>query len=208
MRGKVMVDKVIDVLVGITPAHAGKSFILRGHGMCGRDHPRPCGEKAGIIASYKISIGSPPPMRGKAHLRSDRTPHTRITPAHAGKSSFALAISVLYRDHPRPCGEKTARGSGKRSTSGSPPPMRGKVVSYMWCAMSFRITPAHAGKSTLMPLLYHFARDHPRPCGEKLAVIVFASPVRGSPPPMRGKAICKIMRYTRVRITPAHAGKR
>ena len=50
-----------------------------------------------------------------------------------------------------------------------------------------RITPAYAGKSNNEFKPRRFDRDHPRLCGEKSPVRANTCPVRGSPPPMRGK---------------------
>ena len=52
-------------IVGITPAYAGKSFLSVFSAMGVKDHPRLCGEKPQTGIVKYISIGSPPPMRGK-----------------------------------------------------------------------------------------------------------------------------------------------
>ena len=66
MRGKgfALVNRVLRV--GITPAHAGKSFKQLIQRLFAQDHPRACGEKC-----YRAAKG---------------LPGRRITPAHAGKS--------------------------------------------------------------------------------------------------------------------------
>ena len=90
---------------------------------------------------------------------------------------------------------------------GSPPPMRGKVGSLSIFAVSDRITPAYAGKSSDGCRCAMQGWDHPRLCGEKQIQIVLVHKRIGSPPPMRGK----VMRDEKVafyeRITPAYAGK-
>ena len=52
------------------------------------DHPRPCGEKASTLLLLRTYPGSPPPMRGKVVSAAVVVTVIRITPAHAGKSSF------------------------------------------------------------------------------------------------------------------------
>ena len=86
--------------------------------------------------------------------------------------------------------------------------MRGKVLTLQCTGFSFRITPAHAGKSQKISSHDYQNRDHPRTCGEKYITIfcIFSPP--GSPPHMRGKGFCAISFYGITRITPAHAGKR
>ena len=50
-------------------------------------------------------------------------------------------------------------------------------------------------------------KDHPRLCGEKVRILLVTTSVLGSPPPMRGKGICRKDLKMRQRITPAYAGK-
>ena len=71
-----------------------------------------------------------------------------------------------------------------------------------------RITPAHAGKSKLLPMQVVTGKDHPRPCGEKVQAKLYDDVQWGSPPPMRGKGRAAAIYHVPKRITPAHAGKR
>ena len=50
----------------ITPAYAGKSFLHPRRRRMRKDHPRLCGEKRKLSRLLIFSLGSPPPMRGKA----------------------------------------------------------------------------------------------------------------------------------------------
>ena len=72
---------------------------------------------------------------------------------------------------------------------------------------SVRITPAHAGKSTLLVAQSLFYEDHPRTRGEKQTVSVLVFLLPGSPPHTRGKALMWRAWSLMGRITPAHAGK-
>ena len=85
MRGKVLKGYCKWTEIGITPAHAGKSWHNRPGGARSGDHPRPCGEKLCQLLLSTYSTGSPPPMRGKVARGFDRNADTGITPAHAGK---------------------------------------------------------------------------------------------------------------------------
>ena len=86
--------------------------------------------------------------------------------------------------------------------------MRGKVHFLSFFILVYRITPAYAGKREWKSGKVSLVEDHPRLCGEKLALERLVVFKQGSPPPMRGKA-CKItQKRTRARITPAYAGKR
>ena len=107
MRGKGARVKVLPLMIGITPAYAGKSTYV-------------C-----MIAQNKS--GSPPPMRGKAPRRTVLPHAVRITPAYAGKSITSDLSTVHGKDHPRLCGEKEELQNAKETKEGSPPPMRGKA---------------------------------------------------------------------------------
>ena len=101
--------------------------------------------------------------------------------------------------------------------------MRGKDQGYNLSPIMVRITPAHAGKRQpiyLKCIVTHAGKsairfygdfsgkDPPRPCGEKLFFVIIIVIRIGSPPPMRGKGFEFTYRVVRIRITPAHAGKR
>ena len=68
MRGKVTLRLRKFVPDGITPAYAGKRFVLSLVMISIRDHPRVCGEKFYSDLILRITPGSPPRMRGKAFL--------------------------------------------------------------------------------------------------------------------------------------------
>ena len=86
-------------------------------------------------------------MRGKGKSLCIPFAVRRITPAYAGKSRQWYIDLAKKRDHPRLCGEKSAKPRGMVCEIGSPPPMRGKVGYRSRSFLTFRITPAYAGKS-------------------------------------------------------------
>ena len=152
----------------ITPAYAGKSDNKVGEIAEWEDHPRLCGEKSVLVMRAESPLGSPPPMRGKAATRQQRkvkkigSPppmrgkvpihdtvffHVGITPAYAGKSMELSSNIMVSKDHPRLCGEKASTKAWELWGTGSPPPMRGKAGYRSRNFLTFRITPAYAGKS-------------------------------------------------------------
>ena len=149
MRGKVHRVAIGAVGAGITPAHAGKSKKRRFARARARDHPRSCGEKPLETLFVSHRSGSPPHMRGKEAPATPDLGQLGITPAHAGKRCRPPEFSSQCRDHPRVCGEKVPRQGNIVRNKGSPPHLRGKVKAVRFSAHFFRITPAHAGKSTL-----------------------------------------------------------
>ena len=151
MRGKAVSLSSYCLIVRITPAHAGKRvprYLSSGRP---RDHPRPCGEKLRVIHLRLIVV--------------------RITPAHAGKRWARRTHPHNAWDHPRPCGEKALSSKGYPSSTGSPPPMRGKARAVHYRHALPGITPAHAGKRRMGAGRMDSGRDHPRPCGEKLIFV-------------------------------------
>ena len=131
--------------------------------------------------------GSPPQVRGKAVAYTISVPSPGITPAGAGKRLFFFWINFTERDHPRRCGEKAYQKEFYQRYMGSPPQVRGKVIDSCSISMTFRITPAGAGKSYIFPTMNAFNL--------------------GSPPQVRGKGICCCSSTVPQRITPAGAGK-
>ena len=155
-----------------------------------KDHPRVCGEKSARFHLTSSLPGSPPRMRGKDNHMAPSRRWQGITPAYAGKSKYCHALTSLDRDHPRVCGEKNLFSAGRQTLWGSPPRMRGKVHQNPVMQALDGITPAYAGKSKYCHALTSLDRDHPRVCGEKTSKRLDSCPPQGSPPRMRGKAVC------------------
>ena len=127
MRGKARGTRLFYVLLGITPAYAGKSGCLIDSICVCWDHPRVCGEKGELVPIYMDEVGSPPRMRGKACRFWHRSRRCGITPAYAGKSLGSHRKEYVPRDHPRVCGEKQRQSQFNSGSMGSPPRMRGKA---------------------------------------------------------------------------------
>ena len=126
-------------------------------------------------------------MRGKLFLFLDLGSVQRITPAHAGKTSYNVLMTPPPSDHPRTCGENRLLRELLLCHFGSPPHMRGKRVYQLRTGLFQRITPAHAGKTVYTVVAIVLFTDHPRTCGENSLEAVGRLPL--------------------LRITPAHAGK-
>ena len=146
-------------------------------------------------------------MRGKAEELHKSRPRAGITPARAGKRCRNGTKHTAGRDHPRACGEKCLSGGAVKRISGSPPRVRGKASALHSCKNRPGITPARAGKSRSRRPVLIVDRDHPRACGEKVAIQKSRFPCKGSPPRVRGK----VERVGQIQqgpgITPARAGK-
>ena len=86
--------------------------------------------------------------------------------------------------------------------------MRGKALRGFQVHVDAGITPACAGKSFRPIWGVEKTPDHPRMCGEKLALYNELNNHQGSPPHVRGKGISSRDGQQFTRITPACAGKR
>ena len=128
-------------------------------------------------------------MRGKLICKGVRVLHIRITPADAGKTLELIGIENLAWDHPRGCGENIPRIAVENPVGGSPPQVRGKLISVFVLFGSTGITPAGAGKTTLAGRAHRMSKDHPRRCGENKAPFAGVFGQLGSPPQVRGKRL-------------------
>ena len=187
VRGKARLPKTFIARFGITPACAGKSVKSNLIMDFCWDHPRGCGEKGLSIAGQMKNLGSPPRVRGKAERKCDGRMVSGITPACAGKSNALLREAGWIW--------------------GSPPRVRGKARRQYDNQQSKGITPACAGKSSEVLMKQFTTRDHPRVCGEKMILPLWAMCRKGSPPRVRGKADTSSHRFCAQGITPACAGK-
>ena len=147
MRGKHYTAYTPTGMSRITPAHAGKTFVLHVYLVTVPDHPRACGENVSNVPLPVGSRGSPPRMRGKRWKMIEYQSGERITPAHAGKTLLIHWQKEIDTDHPRACGENRRLSSTDQSMVGSPPRMRGKLPPPCCRRRIPRITPAHAGKT-------------------------------------------------------------
>ena len=120
---------------------------------------------------------------------------------------YCTLTPFCSKDHPRTRGEKQYTVKWSKLALGSPPHTRGKASADIYRLREARITPAHAGKSSALPLKLRDRGDHPRTRGEKRTSDLPEPEPAGSPPHTRGKVMLKTMQSYQGRITPAHAGK-
>ena len=171
----------------ITPAGAGKTYICKLIGRAGKDHPRRCGENALKVEVFCSVGGSPPQVRGKPRWSSGVDAARRITPAGAGKTDLFIYMCRDSEDHPRRCGENEWADLNNKVGIGSPPQVRGKPAVGRRRGFRSGITPAGAGKTTVLQFRQQTFRDHPRRCGENAFFVKSCILLRGSPPQVRGK---------------------
>ena len=89
------------------------------------------------------------------------------------------------------CGEQVPLMIERAIMAGSPPRVRGTVMVRVLEPSNQGITPACAGNSIWGVENYDHEGDHPRVCGEQTAASGGNSCHCGSPPRVRGTAICR-----------------
>ena len=190
----------------IIPAHAGNSFTNFSARSCATDHPRACGELDSSPRTRMRSVGSSPRMRGTRTPRTSALARRRIIPAHAGNSASTCVRPGASADHPRACGELESSTWISGSTRGSSPRMRGTQRMPPELRGRPRIIPAHAGNSSPSASGHGLTTDHPRACGELVALTDTQRGHLGSSPRMRGTRSGPDAGSESRRIIPAHAG--
>ncbi len=152
MRGQAKKVQCVETGTRITPADAGTSVRAIRVRMYVRDHPRGCGDKMVVLSASDGVMGSPPRMRGQVKETGAPQGYLRITPADAGTSGDFGWVPRANGDHPRGCGDKLIQQARIVLQVGSPPRMRGQVLTGSPLPLPGRITPADAG--TRLSCLY------------------------------------------------------
>ena len=116
-------------LVGLIPAHAGKTLGGCGHDHVDGAHPRSRGENDLPGADRALGRGSSPLTRGKPSRIAAMSCATGLIPAHAGKTCSASMTRSSVGAHPRSRGENHRRSAPNGIKSGSSPLTRGKLGS-------------------------------------------------------------------------------
>ncbi len=186
MRGARLLARLLAWLARIIPAYAGSTGACRSRGSRDWDHPRICGEHDVLPSTSLAMEGSSPHMRG-AHAPSPRAPlSVGIIPAYAGS---------------------TARQPvGVERLTGSSPHMRGAQPRADLLFYAQGIIPAYAGSTSAAAQTRGRRRDHPRICGEHLALQGHPRDGRGSSPHMRGALRSQRVSVLAIGIIPAYAG--
>ena len=173
----------------------------------GRAHPRSRGENARANGPACPRRGSSPLTRGK--LGGDKLVGvlSRLIPAHAGKTFRRKAGFSDWPAHPRSRGENAWTARGRSTGSGSSPLTRGKRGQGDDDAHTWRLIPAHAGKTLAHDTVNVLPQAHPRSRGENQEAACDVVGAVGSSPLTRGKLQGAKDSWLGNRLIPAHAGK-
>ncbi len=105
-RGKVGFKITDNLVLGITPARAGKSSRACMQAHTARNYPRSRGEKSSGLRIISSGLELPPLARGKEAEKLGKKGCLGITPARAGKSQHSPAPNRAQWNYPRSRGEK------------------------------------------------------------------------------------------------------
>ena len=186
-RGKLRVQRRAETLLGLIPAHAGKTTQDRHASPHGWAHPRSRGENSRRSRRCVRVWGSSPLTRGKHERERRGLLRFGLIPAHAGKTPYHC---------PRHC-----------CAAGSSPLTRGKLSDRVGGRPRDGLIPAHAGKTRRSRSARAARPAHPRSRGENEGEGHRLVRRRGSSPLTRGKRQHHHRRPRDRRLIPAHAGK-
>ena len=150
--------------------------------------------------------GSSPRMRGAPNPPRCRTWAPGIIPADAESTRRLRNPKVSRWDHPRGCGEHMQLLMILISSRGSSPRMRGALIWFTRSSHPTGIIPADAGSTAVIFARLKPKEDHPRGCGEHMALSTASCTNAGSSPRMRGAPMYPLTCHDCARIIPADAG--
>ncbi len=205
-RGTVKPGGDGQVVLGIIPARAGNSWSRWTCRLWPRDHPRACGEQPLTYQRPALPLGSSPRMQGTVIRAELAAVGFGIIPARAGNRCLGRPTQARSWDHPRVRGEHHSPDCGFFLRSGSSPRVRGAACLLQNRHEGRGVIPAYAGSSRCRQTKICRFRDHPRVCGEQLALIAFHLGNQGSSPRVRGAGLSfRLLPYS-IGIIPACAG--
>ena len=167
-RGKPIRPPGLCGMIGLIPAHAGKTTYRPRGGWNRGAHPRSRGENGQRSAAYFAARGSSPLTRGKPRGQAQRPRGPGLIPAHAGKTSRALSALGNLGAHPRSRGENGTASPQVMCAQGSSPLTRGKRDRLPDLRRKPGLIPAHAGKTRRPCGKTRGSRAHPRSRGENM----------------------------------------
>ena len=138
-------------VLGLIPAHVGKTLYLAGMSISVTAHPRSRGENPRQMSAARRAAGSSPLTRGKPEARSNAAERSRLIPAHAGKTTPDGGRGAASRAHPRSRGENNVVVRVAHNAQGSSPLTRGKHIDRTCRQRQVGLIPAHAGKTPTSP---------------------------------------------------------
>ena len=125
-RGKLAACELLQGVGRLIPAHAGKTTRLKASCADSPAHPRSRGENVSTATPPARQPGSSPLTRGKRPVPDRHRERPGLIPAHAGKTTAAVAARPHGPAHPRSRGENVVATISAAGVAGSSPLTRGK----------------------------------------------------------------------------------
>ena len=147
VRGKLLNGHLMAAFVGLIPACAGKTRLLRHPARRRPAHPRVCGENSSLPVCQFLLPGSSPRVRGKHAVAAEAEGLVGLIPACAGKTASESAANPRTTAHPRVCGENSGPEFRCSRRTGSSPRVRGKRAPDGRPVSLRGLIPACAGKT-------------------------------------------------------------
>ena len=147
VRGKLLNGHLMAAFVGLIPACAGKTRLLRHPARRRPAHPRVCGENTSLPVCQLLLPGSSPRVRGKQGRNRCPASLQGLIPACAGKTITKGETHHESAAHPRLCGENCSAQGLAQGSVGSSPRVRGKRVMGVRPLSCEGLIPACAGKT-------------------------------------------------------------
>ena len=206
-RGKPQEGVACALRGGLIPARAGKTQSGSRRRRARAAHPRAGGENGANDFLRTVVQGSSPRGRGKRRKDCLPRPRLRLIPARAGKTCEGAAQVHAHEAHPRAGGENHRRSAPNGVKSGSSPRGRGKLTGPSWAAVTERLIPARAGKTSRRGSPLAAPRAHPRAGGENEDLHLMREGVAGSSPARAGKTRCRSSKPTSATAHPRAGGE-
>ncbi len=206
-RGKPPSNALLQCIMRLIPAHAGKTLLPPSRPWSLSAHPRSRGENSTTWAARLWRRGSSPLTRGKPATAPAPARSARLIPAHAGKTAALASAARIGPAHPRSRGENQVLRKAPARLGGSSPLTRGKLRRLASLQLPPRLIPAHAGKTWIAGSGAGAWSAHPRSRGENALMFFACAVVFGSSPLTRGKLLAVWDNVLYPRLIPAHAGK-
>ena len=168
-RGKPLRKQRTCLLVGLIPAHAGKTTSTTVADTDRPAHPRSRGENPKSPSNSLLDPGSSPLTRGKPRV--------------------AWSPSTPRSAHPRSRGENGVGEEEFHRGTGSSPLTRGKLEVRLLGRRGLGLIPAHAGKTFAPTPKSIHGEAHPRSRGENARNAATRARIQGSSPLTRGKRL-------------------
>ena len=207
MRGKRTKQRAQFLILGLIPAHAGKTTRPTPSQSKPGAHPHSRRENVIDDGEARTGGGSSPLTRGKQSRQPSVRAIRGLIPAHAGKTSAITTILETLGAHPRSRGENIYVDWQTLHSAGSSPLTRGKRRDNLDSDREDGLIPTHAGKTPACPSPFYRRWAHPRSRGENTAIPRRCVSRRGSSPLTRGKRHVVPPRRIHQGLIPAHAGK-